>query len=132
MDTEQKQQSRKRGNPVLVTGVIVVVVIILAIAGYYLAKSVISPAPTPIGKILGDLRTWDGQIVTVRGEVTSRVKILGFKAYELTDDSGQIMIVTERGVPNAGETVTVTGVVNEVFSMGQLTKTVIMEPAEID
>jgi len=131
MDTEQKQ-SKKQDNPALKVGITVVVVIVVAALGLYIAVSALNPAPTPIGDILGDMRNYDGKIVTVRGEVTNRVNILDFKAYGVEDETGQIWVVTARGNPNQGETVTVTGIVDEVIALGAGSFTIIKEPDDVD
>lgn len=125
----EMQQPVKRRNPALAVGIIVVVIVVAAALAYF-AWCVIEPAPTPIGEILADLRTYDGQVVTVEGRVGSRISILGFKSFDLTDDSGTITIVTERGIPGGDETVRVNGTVYEVFSIGPVSKTVIVETPE--
>ena len=127
-----KKQSKKQDNPALKVGITVVVVIVVAALGLYIAVSALNPAPTPIGDILGDMRNYDGKIVTVRGEVTNRVNILDFKAYGVEDETGQIWVVTARGNPNQGETVTVTGIVDEVIALGAGSFTIIKEPDDVD
>jgi hypothetical protein len=127
MDT---QHPAKRRNLALAMGIIVVVVIVVAAALAYFAWRVMEPAPVPIGEILADLRTYDGQVVTVEGRVGSRISILGFKSFDLTDGTGTITIVTERGIPGGDETVRVNGTVYEVFSIGPVSKTVIVETPE--
>lgn len=131
MDSEQKT-AKRRGNPALATGIIVILVAVIAISGWYFAQQMIQPRPIPVGTILGDLRAWDGRPVTVRGTVTNRLSIAGFKSYDIEDESGSIKIVTQRGIPPAGEVVTVTGVVNSVFTVGTMDFTIIMEPAAGD
>jgi hypothetical protein len=126
----EMQQPAKRRNPALAVGITVVVVIVVAVALAYFAWRVMEPAPTPIGEILADLRTYDGKMVTVEGRVGSRISILGFKSFDVTDETGTITIVTERGVPQGEETVRVDGTVYEVFSIGPVSKTVIVETPE--
>lgn len=123
----EEQQPRRRGNPTLVVGIIVVVVIVVGGALAYFAWRAIEERPTPIGEILADLRTFDGALVTVRGEVTSVLNILGLKAFDLADGTGTIKIVSQRGLPQQGETVTVSGEVNEMFNVGGISMTVILE-----
>ncbi len=123
----EEQQPRRRGNPTLVVGIIVVVVIVVGGILAYVAWQAIEARPTPIGDILADMRTYDGQPVTVRGEVASVLNILGLKAFDLDDGSGTIKVVTQRGLPQQGETVTVSGVVNEMFNVGGMNMTVILE-----
>jgi len=129
MSSEQ-QQAKPRVNRQAVTGLIVVIVIIVAAALAFVAWKTIQPQPTPIGEILGDLRTYDGQFVTVHGEASNPLNLLLFKGYDVTDDSGTIKVVTDRGLPKVGETVTVQGQVKEVFNFNGINMTVIYEPAE--
>lgn len=130
MSSEKQQQAKPRVNRQAMTGLIVVVVIVVAAALIFVAWKMIQPAPTPIGTILGDLRTYDGQLVTVRGEASNPLNLLMFKGYDVTDDTGTIKVVTDRGLPKPGEKVTVQGQVKEVFNFNGKNLTVIYEPAE--
>lgn len=130
MDTQQKQP-RRRGVSLAATGLIIVALAVLAIGGYYLARQITGPSAKPIGDILDDLRTYNGQVVTVKGEVTNRVSVLGFKYYDVQDETGSIAVLTQRGLPAQGETVTVTGIVDEMFAIGPMTMVVIKEPADV-
>ena len=121
------EQPRRRPNTAAITGVIVVLVVAIAVALTYAALRLVSPAPTPIGDVLADLRTYDGQTVTVQGEVTSTLNVVLVKAFDLSDDTGTIKVVTERGLPQIGETLTVTGEVCEVFNVGGVNMTVLLE-----
>jgi len=128
MSSETKEKPA-RGSSAVITGVIVLIVIVVAAALAYFAWRTIQPTATPINEILSDLRTYDGQLVTVRGKVSSTVNLI-FKAFELTDETGTITVVTQRGLPQPGDTVTVQGQVNELFNFNGINKTVILEPAE--
>ena len=112
----------------MVTGLIVLVIIILAGGGLYFAINQISTQPIPIDDIRSNMRRYDGEIVTVQGEVCSRIKIAGFQCFEIKDDTGKIHIITARGLPNQGEIVTVTGVVDQLLTAGTVTLIVIKEP----
>jgi hypothetical protein len=130
MSSEKQQNAKPRVNRQAVTGLIVVIVIVVALALAYTAWKTAQPRPTPIGDILGDLRTWDGQLVTVRGEASNPINLLLFKGYDVSDDTGTIKVVTDRGLPKPGETITVQGQVKEVFNFNGMNMTVIYEPAE--
>ena len=52
------------------------------------------------------------------------------KAFDLSDDTGTIKVVTQRGLPAIGDTLTVTGEVHEVFNVGDVNMTVLVELAE--
>lgn len=126
--SSQQPSKRRGGNPAVV-GLTVLIVVVVAAVLVYFAWRTIQPAPTPIAEILADLRTFDGQAVTIRGKVSNPINILLVKAYDVTDDSGTIKVVTQRGLPKAGETLTINGVVNELYSIAGVNYTVIIEPA---
>ena len=109
-----------------------VVILLLAAAGVWFALRSTAPKPTPIGDVLGDLRTYDGQVVTVEGNVTETLNVFGLKTYQIQDDTGEIMVVTQRGLPQKGETISVTGIVNEMFNLGGVNMIVIQEPQAED
>ncbi|MEJ2421915.1 MAG: hypothetical protein P8018_09430, partial [Acidobacteriota bacterium] len=46
---------------------------------------------------------------------------------KIKDDTGEITVVTDNAVPKTGEQVTVTGVVNQAFSIGSESLIVIRE-----
>jgi len=127
--SNEKQVKPARGSSAVVTGLIVLIVIVIAAALAYFAWRTIQPTATPIAEILGDLRTYDGQLVAVRGKVSNPINLI-FKAYDVTDATGTIKVVTQRGLPKPGETVTVQGQVNELFNFNGVNMTVILEPAE--
>ena len=108
------------------------VIVGLAAAGLiiYFGLRATSPRATPIGEILADLRRYDGQIVTVEGMASAPLNLMVLKSYEVTDETGSIMVVTERGLPQDGSEVAVEGVVHEVFNLGGINYTVILEPAD--
>jgi hypothetical protein len=97
----------------------------------YLAIQASGPRPVPIGDILADLRKYDGQTVTIAGEASNPLNVLVMKAYDVSDGTGSIKVVTERGLPAAGSVVRVEGVVHEVFNLGGMNYTVLLEPAGV-
>ena len=129
MAEEQAKRGRGISTSALI-GLIVVIVlaIVLAWAGWYFTQ----PRPVAIGTILADLRTYDGQSLTIRGEVTRTLNVMLVKAYEVSDGTGTIVVVTERGLPEVGETLTISGVVNQLFEVGGMEMTVLLEPAARD
>jgi HAMP domain-containing protein len=125
-----EEKPRRRRNTAALTGAIVVLVVVVAIVLAYVAWRLITPPVTPIGDVLADLRTYDGQTVTVQGEVTSTLNVVLVKAFDLSDDTGTIKVITERGLPTIGDTLTVTGEVHEVFNVGGVNVTVLVEYPE--
>lgn len=123
---ETDKAKRTRINPGPIVGLLVI--IIVAAVGVYFALRSAQPVPVPIGTVLGDLRTYDGKVVTVKGRVTETVNVFGLKTYTVQDETGDMMVITQRGLPNKGEEVTVTGIVNEMFNLGGVNMTVLQEP----
>jgi hypothetical protein len=114
----------------IVAGILVVAAIaIIAAAWAYLAAI---PKVLAIEDVLGNLREYDGQTVTVSGRVTDPLNIFGIKTYSVTDDTGTIQVVTERGLPASAAQVKVTGVVNQYFKLGSMEATVLLEPLPSD
>jgi len=86
--------------------------------------------PTEIKKILDDPREYDGKTVTISGTVTESVNLLVMRYYSVRDDTGEIIVVTERAVPHQGMKVRVTGEVKQAFSIGNRSVVVVYEEKE--
>lgn len=83
---------------------------------------------TPIKDILDDPARFQDGKVRIQGEVTSSVGVFGTGAYEVSDGSGKIVVVSKSGgVPREGARVGVEGVVRPGFTLGTQTLTVLME-----
>jgi len=82
---------------------------------------------TAIGDILAHPREYAGRNVTVQGEVKNVFSLLVIKYFTLDDGTGSITVVTERPLPKKGERIKVTGRVEEAFSLGEQTLTLIIE-----
>jgi hypothetical protein len=67
------------------------------------------PQQTSINQINGDPARYRGKEVLIIGTVTNSYGALGRGAYELSDDSGKIWVLTERGVPTKGARVGAVG-----------------------
>jgi len=87
--------------------------------------------PTPIGKILDNVRVFDGKQVIVQGEVTETfgASVLGYgiNYFKVKDKTGEIAVITKRSMPKKGQKVKVRGTVKEAFSIGEESLTVITE-----
>ena len=119
------------GNTALVVGLVVVAVIGLGLGAMALIRAGGLERVTPIGDIKTNIRELDGQAVTIKGTVSAPLNIFGVaKAFRLTDDSGDIMVVTEKGLPADGDEVRVDGYVKQAFKVGTLEQTIVYEPAE--
>jgi hypothetical protein len=60
------------------------------------------PQQTSINRVNGDPARYRGKEILIVGTVTNSFGALGPGAYELSDDSGKIWVLTERGVPTKG------------------------------
>jgi cytochrome c-type biogenesis protein CcmE len=121
----------RKGSRLWVVGLVIVA---LAAGGVltWLALGTVQERAIPIGDVMADLRTYDGTTVTVKGTVEHPTNILSLKFFTLRDESGEIMVVTQRGLPQEGEEVAVTGIVNQLFEVAGMQQTVITEPADDD
>lgn len=73
-------------------------VLILASAAFFTA----CPQRTTIERLNSDPGRYYGREVLVYGTVTNSFGALGQGAYELSDETGKIWVVTQRGVPSKG------------------------------
>jgi hypothetical protein len=82
---------------------------------------------TSIRVIRDNPRTFDGKTVTVAGEAKAPTNLLVVKYFTLVDSTGEIVVITERPLPKAGERLRVRGVVHEAYSLGDRSAVVIQE-----
>ena len=83
---------------------------------------------TPIKDILDDPARFAGKTVTIAGTVTHAAGALGMGAYEVKDDTGTMMVVTKtNGAPREGAKVGVEGTVEQGFTIGTQSLTVLKE-----
>jgi hypothetical protein len=86
-----------------------------------------SLSTSPINKILENPRDYAGRTVTISGEVTEVFSLFVIKYFIVKDKTGQIVVVTERPLPNVGAKIVVKGTVEEAFSIGDKRLIVIVE-----
>jgi hypothetical protein len=67
------------------------------------------PQQTTINQINGDPARYRGKEVIIVGTVTNSFGALGQGAYELSDETGKIWVITQRGVPSKGARVGAVG-----------------------
>jgi hypothetical protein len=85
-------------------------------------------AGTRIGRINADPSRYANRMVTVSGQVTNSVGVLGTGGYQLEDESGRIYVISRSGVPSRGSRVKVTGTVTPgVTVLGQAVGVAIRE-----
>lgn len=103
--------------------------LVLLVIGILLLFSLFSrPLDTPIHRILEDPRAFDGQMVSVRGEVQEASGFSGFRFFSVTDSTGTIMVLTDRSVPRIGSVVRARGFVEQLVAGEDEGITVLVEP----
>jgi len=84
-------------------------------------------SPVPINKLLENPRGHENRVVYIEGEVTEVVSLFVIKYFTVKDDTGEIIVITERILPKKGEKIKVRGRVAEAFSVGDKSLTVFKE-----
>jgi len=77
-------------------------------------------ASTHINQILADPSRYRDREVSVSGSVVDSYSFANRGAYRLGDESGQLWVVSDQGVPRKGARVTVQGTIREGFNLGSL------------
>lgn len=101
----------------IISTVAAVIVVIAVLAGgiwYYTARI----SHTAIGDILKNPRNYEGQLLTIEGNVTDSMSLLIVKYYKVRDNTGEITVTTKRFLPSIGTKIRVTGNINNAFSLG--------------
>lgn len=106
----------------------VIVRAFLAVLGLALLSGCAST--TPIGELLGNPQRYNGRDVTVDGEVTRSVGLLGTGAFEVDDGTGSIFVIAQgQGVPAEGSRTKVRGRFEALFSLlGRSVAAIVQEP----
>ena len=79
-------------------------------------------ATRSINDILADPSRYANKDVTVKGEVTQSVSVLGHGSYKIEDGNGSLWVVSTKGVPRKGARVKVTGKVRDVADLSSVLK----------
>jgi membrane protein implicated in regulation of membrane protease activity len=79
-------------------------------------------ATRSINDILADPSRYANRDVTVKGEVTQSVSVLGHGSYKIEDGGGSLWVVSTKGVPRKGARVKVTGKIRDVADLGSVLK----------
>lgn len=75
-----------------------------------------------INDILADPSRYANKDVTVEGDVTQSVSVLGHGSYKIEDGGGSLWVVSTKGVPRKGARVKVTGKIRDVADLGSVLK----------
>lgn len=73
-----------------------------------------------INQLLADPARYRDDTVKVSGEVVDSYSLANRGAYQISDGTGRLWVVSEHGVPRKSARVTVTGKVQEGFNFGSL------------
>ena len=77
-------------------------------------------ASITINKVLADPSRFRDRDVTVSGEVADSFSVTSRGAYRIKDGSGELWVVSDKGVPRTGAQVKVTGKIREGYNLGPL------------
>ena len=77
-------------------------------------------ASTRINSILADPSRYSNRDVRVSGSVVDSYSLANRGVYKIDDETGQLWVVSDRGVPRKGARVTAKGTIREGFNLGSL------------
>ena len=77
-------------------------------------------AARSVNQILADPSRYQNREVRVSGTVVESYSLASRGAYRIGDGSGELWVVSDRGVPRQGARVTVTGTIRDKFNLGSL------------
>ena len=89
------------------------------VTGLVLGALVLSACATrSVNQILADPARYRNREVRVSGSVVESYSLTNRGAYLIDDQSAQLWVVSDRGVPRKGAQVTVKGTIREGFNLG--------------
>lgn len=77
-------------------------------------------ASKSINQILADPSRYSNREVRVSGAVVDSYSVTSRGVYRIDDETGQLWVVSETGVPRKGARVTVKGTIRDGFNLGSL------------
>lgn len=77
-------------------------------------------ASVTINRVLADPARYRDREVTVSGQVSDSYSLGSRGAYRVRDGSGELWVISEKGVPRTGAEVKVTGRIREGYNVGSL------------
>ncbi len=77
-------------------------------------------AARTVNHVLADPSRYRNREIKLSGEVVNSFSLLNRGAYQIDDGTGQLWIVSDRGVPRKSARVTVKGTIREGFNLGAL------------
>ena len=92
--------------------------LLIAAAAVLLAGCTPPPAELTIADILADPSRYEEQTVELSGEVTDAMGIFSIGVYTLADDTGEVRVMTSKGLPAKETKLTVRGTVSSGVTLG--------------
>ncbi len=77
-------------------------------------------ASRTVNQVLADPSRYRDREVRLSGSVIDSYSLVNRGAYRIDDGTGQLWIVSDKGVPRTSARVTVTGTIREGFNLGSL------------
>lgn len=109
------------------TGLVLAGVVLLAVAWWQ------SISDASITRLREDPQEFDGQRLVVTGVVGRSAGLVGFGIYSLSDDAGSVVyVVTDKGLPESGKTVTAEGLFKQVVAYNDSAYYVLLESENVD
>jgi hypothetical protein len=104
----------------------------LLFAGIVLALAACNTKTTSIKTLLADPGKYDGKTVRIAGQVGQSIGALGFGAYEVSDGTGTLPVVTQGGgAPTRGARVGIEGTFRSAYTLGTSSRAVIVEKKRV-
>ena len=80
----------------------------------------LSACATSINSVLADPSRYRNREVKISGRVAESYSVADRGFYRIQDRSGQLWVVSDRGVPRNGARVSVKGTISDAFNLGSL------------
>ncbi len=81
----------------------------------------------PIRDVVNNPREYAGKQITVEGTVTAIYSLVIIKYFEISDGTATLGVVSSKPLPKKGEHIRVTGRLEEAFSLGDISMTILLE-----
>ena len=103
---------------------IAIVVVIIAGVWYYVSQV----QTTSIQKMVNNPSVYAGKELSIEGEITDRTAFFGvLKFYKIKDNSGEIIVITRKSLPELKASASVKGKMDGAFAFGDQKLVVFME-----
>jgi hypothetical protein len=122
MPPQNNRQVRRNMKKIIIP--IAIVIVIGAGAWYYFSQV----HTTSIQNIVNNPGVYAGKELAIEGEITDRTAFFGvLKFYKLKDNSGEIIVITRKSLPEVKSSALVKGKMDDAFALGDQKLVVFME-----